>query len=63
MCSVSENGIGMDKWKSILLYGYSQYDLVKTKYAELLKAGYAVEGYIDQNAGEIVLEGMFSVGN
>ena len=57
MCSVSENGIGMDKWKSILLYGYSQYDLVKTKYAELLKAGYAVEGYIDQNAGEIVLEG------
>ena len=39
-----------DYMSSIWLYGYSQFDLVKNKYEEMIKLGYQVKGYIDQNA-------------
>lgn len=43
----------IQKESRIVLYGHSQFDIVKDKFRELKERGYQVLGYIDQRAKEI----------
>lgn len=43
----------VDKNRQILFYGFSQFDMVRNKYRDMLECGYHVLGYIDKNAENI----------